>query len=302
MTTTRVRSGFSARQLADALGPLSVLSGKWVGRGFNLISLPAFDKSPPSDGPRPFRVLLSATQETLEFTPGIEAPDRGAEIPNTSPPQGQNDIDLVGLRYLQTISDANSGDPLHVEPGFWLNVPGSTIPNVGPSIVRQGSIPHGACILAIGEGSMSATGKPDFVTGAPKSLPTPVPGAPPLGFGYVDPFAVAPLPPQFTNKLIIDSPNLVLEQDFAGYGVGVHETTVLSVSTAAGGGVLNIPFLQNAVNNNAAATSVTATFWVESGISPLRKPFWVLQYSQCVVLTFQNINWPHITVATLHKQ
>lgn len=306
MTIMRVRSGFTSRQLADALGPLAGLSGKWVGRGFNLISLPDFDKNAPSTGPQPFRALFNNTTETLEFVPGIDAPDRGSQVRNSNPPAGQNDIDVVGLRYLQTITDTNSGDPLHVEPGFWLNVPASDIPKQPASIVRQGSIPHGSCVLAIGSGAVSPTGKPDFDFQAPDSTPmmdTTPPHATP--FGYTDPlFKNTPLPPPYTDKdkAIIHSPNNVLKAAFAEFGEYVTETTVLSVSTAPSGGVLNIPFLQNSTNNNAAATSMTAVFWIQTGMTPLGRPFAVLQYSQTVVLNFIGINWPHITVATLYKQ
>src|SRR6516225_632237 len=42
----------AALALPDVLGPIADLAGTWVGGGFNLISLPDFDSSPPSDGPK----------------------------------------------------------------------------------------------------------------------------------------------------------------------------------------------------------------------------------------------------------
>lgn len=304
MTITRVRSGFTASQFLDALGPLSELPGKWVGRGFNLISLPDFDKNPPSTGPQQFRALFNVTNETMEFVQGIEAPNRGAEVKGSNPLRGQDDIDIIGVRYLQTVSDMNSGDPLHVEPGFWLNVPASTIPAQPASIVRQGSIPHGSSVLAIGSASVSA--KPDFDCEAPNSEPmmaTIPPTLPP--FGYTDPlYKNTPLPPPYTDKdkEIIHNPNVVLKAAFAQYGDHVTQTTTLAVSTTPSGGVLNIPFLQNSTNNNAAAISMTSVFWIETGTTPIGKPFAVVQYSQTVMLNFIGVNWPHISVATLFKQ
>ena len=45
--------------------------------------------------------------------------------------------------------------------------------------------------------------------------------------------------------------------------------------------------------------SVTATFWLETlqGQSAPTQ----LQYTQTVLLNFNGISWPHVTVATLHK-
>jgi len=50
---------------------------------------------------------------------------------------------------------------------------------------------------------------------------------------------------------------------------------------------------------NAVAASVTAMFWLETfqgQTAPTQ-----LQYSQTVLLNFNGLSWPHITVATLHK-
>ena len=52
----------------------------------------------------------------------------------------------------------------------------------------------------------------------------------------------------------------------------------------------------------AHAISLEATFWIETvaahGDQP---PFMQLQYTQTVILNFLDINWPHISVATLVK-
>src|SRR5262245_41659348 len=76
------------------LGPLSLLSGTWVGTGFNLIELPNMNQIQP--GPPPpekFRLMLNATTETLTFSP------IGGDIPNRG--NAQPDIEFLGLHYLQ---------------------------------------------------------------------------------------------------------------------------------------------------------------------------------------------------------
>jgi len=54
---------------------------------------------------------------------------------------------------------------------------------------------------------------------------------------------------------------------------------------------------------NARATHVEATFWIETiagtGGHPDKHQ---LQYTQLVMLDFNGIHWPHVTVGTLVKQ
>ena len=93
------RPGLSLADVAGSLGPLTDLAGTWIGKGFNLISLPDFDSKPPSTGPKPFRLKLNSTVEILEVVPiGGAVPNRGST--------GQDDIKIFGLRYLQRVSDA----------------------------------------------------------------------------------------------------------------------------------------------------------------------------------------------------
>lgn len=63
-------------------------------------------------------------------------------------------------------------------------------------------------------------------------------------------------------------------------------------------GILNIPF----VKHNAEAVSMTATFWIETVLQDDQTTFVQLQYSQNVMLRFDEIDWPHISVATLIRQ
>ena len=121
-----------------------------MGRGFNLISLPDFDNP---QGPQPFRLKLNATREILEFQHiGGNVPNRGSK--------GQNDINIFGLTYLQRVSDSSSNGAMHIEPGLWLHVPSTTVPEQPATVVRQGSIPHGTSILAQGSVIPTVNGGP----------------------------------------------------------------------------------------------------------------------------------------------
>lgn len=216
------------------LGALAKLPGTWTGNGFNLIARP--DKQ----GGLPFFLELDATKETLEFMP-IAGP-----IPNRG--SRQDDVSFLGLTYLQQISDAVTSGGLHIEPGIWLSVPATTVPEAEASVVRK--------------------------------------------VGYLDPYFNSELPPGIPEGAVAN-PNLVLTD---AIGQDITETVVLAISTKPSGGIENIPFLVE----NADAISMNAIFWIETvqleGGMSLQ-----LQYTQTVLLNFEGINWPHISVATLLK-
>jgi hypothetical protein len=104
----------------------------------------------------------------------------------------------------------------------------------------------------------------------------------------------------------VNNPNLVLSQAIAGQNI--VSTITLKISTtppnppATGGGTANIAFLQGAGGGpNAQAVQVDATFWLEwvkesDGSEKLQ-----LQYTQTVLLNFNGLSWPHVSVATLRK-
>jgi hypothetical protein len=87
--------------------------------------------------------------------------------------------------------------------------------------------------------------------------------------------------------------------------------TFLHISTTnsiiqGGGGTANTAFLASSHNpggGNAKAARVDATFWIETiagtGGHPDKHQ---LQYTQLVMLDFNGIHWPHVTVGTLVKQ
>jgi hypothetical protein len=274
-----IRASAPAETHLRHLGPLHNLGGTWVGSGFNLISLPDF-----ADG-KPFRLKLSATRETLEFIQiGGNVPNRGS--------QGQQDINLFGLTYLQRVSDAVTNGALHIEPGLWLFVPETDVPKQGATVVRQGSIPHGTSILAQGAVIPTINGGPTIkvVDSTPFTAAGPI--ADPT---YLAPFSGPPLPPDF-KPAFVKNLNLALQEDILGQTI--VETVVLSVSTLNGGGIVNIPF----VVANANVTQFDAIFWIEKVLQTDGSHFMQLQYTQTVILSFLGISWPHISVATLVKQ
>ena len=291
----KLRAGAPGDVQAKRFGPLTDLAGTWIGRGFTLVSKPAFELK------LPFVLQVNATIETLTITPiGGPIPNRGSQ---------QNDIEVFGMTYTHEVTDAATLSLLHIEQGMWLNVPASKTPRQPQTVVRLSTIPHGDAVLA--QGAASGVRHPKFPVASPipffdggksaaAGLFPPKPFKPP----QVNPF---PLPPGFH----LDNPNVALEM--AIQGQTITETVVLEVSTSgsapAFGGVMNIPF----VINNAPPISFDAVFYIETVKPPGGDPFLQLQYTQTAILRFppkqgpiskgnQLINWPHISVATLIKQ
>lgn len=299
-------------QQANQLGNLAELEGKWVGTGFNAIWRPFHATA--GDPPGQDRFLeLNETNETLVFTKINGAiPNRGLEMP---------DIDMFGLTYMQQISEASNGKGLHVEPGIWAHVPATSNPHEPPTVVRMASIPHGTVILAQGQG-LVVNGGPQIPDN--NILPFGIGGTPPANsqFNNIEQTFTElnlnqPTPFRFespgVNQDIVKNPNKVIQDAIAGQNI--THTVVLSVSTKhtpingtaiKGGGTANTAFLQGATNppgGNADAVQVQATFWIETvaagGGHPAKMQ---LQYSQLVLLNFNGLTWPHVTVATLTKQ
>jgi hypothetical protein len=185
------------------LGPLAFLVGSWRGPGFNAIWRPDNPQSQPVTVPldQTRRFLeLNLTNDSFNFQviPGV-VPNRGLNP--------QTDLSLYGLHYLQRTSDADpapspkvlppgysttAGQALHIEPGLFMNVPASKQPSVGDTplvnectIVRMGSIPHGATVLMQGRnpGTKPTLGKPNIPPLTPFSTPGNVyPGLSPMPF------------------------------------------------------------------------------------------------------------------------
>ncbi len=272
--------------LAENLGPLQNLPGRWSGFGFNLIARPNFEQG------NPLFLQLSLTKEHLEFTAiGSNVPNRGSK---------QDDINLFGVTYLQQISQATPpGGALHIEPGIWITVPETNAPPAGPTITRLASIPHGDAINLQGQ-SISIDAGPKIEPA--NTVPFPIGGAaPPPGtkneipeydLALASPFRTSPLPLPITQALVDDPNTLLIE---ALKGLKVLHTEVLAVSSIPHGGVENIPF----VVENANAASVSSIFWIETVENEHGGVFLQLQYTQTVLLNFDELSWPHVSVATL---
>ena len=313
--TTAKPEIMAALQSVPDLGPLSKLIGEWSGFGFNLIELPVGNqtqKPPAPDAPK-FRVLLNSTSEKLIFS-NIEG-----EIFNRG--NAQSDIGYFGLHYLQQVADVNlpkNANGIHLETGLFLNLPDGSNPSVKPSVARLGSVPHGDSLLAQGS-FITVKGGPKF--NVPLADPTPffiVNGKRKNDSGkYLDGLINAVPPPGIPKEAIMN-PNIILENAIKGQNIIETVVIFLDANPIPGfsnpdaiptvGGITNIPF----VKVNANATSLTAIFWIETVQNPDGTTFLQLQYTQTVILDFPvfgadgvkvvDINWPHISVATLKLQ
>ena len=113
---------------------------------------------------------------------------------------------------------------------------------------------------------------------------------------------------------ILSNPNLLLKNAIVGQNI--ITTTVLIVASdptllpspggplpahAAAGGGINIDFLSGGVStgSNANVLSTTATFWIGTVQNADGTQFLQLQYTQRVLLVFNGLVWPHVSVATL---
>jgi len=277
------------------LGPLAPLAGSWQGTGFNQIWRPDNTQPPENSAIKRF-LELNLTSETFQFDgiPGV-VPNRGVA--------NQPDLNLFGLHYLQQVTDADpppfstAGQALHIEPGFFMNVPASQVPENRASIVRLASIPHGVSLLFQGP-APSATPEP----GGPNIPPIfPIPELPAftspagaLGLGIqptnipppggdgaehvvpevdiandiVGSQSNGPYPAEFQG--FINDPNSVLRNAIAGQDILGTITIELSTENLTNS-IGNIPFLgipnpaqdQNPTTPNAFVSSARAIFWIE---------------------------------------
>ncbi len=301
---------------ADLLGPLRPFVGPerkriWKGIGFNMIWRPNFNGL---SGTKDFFLELNFTEETLDFTDitgdnGIA--NRGLLQP---------DIALGGLAYLQQIKDRFDNSAQHFEPGVWANVPATNNPTEQTTVVRMGSIPHGTTINLQGRGFQVP--KPQF---EPVSITPFQIGSPDDGKTNLVHFPEEQLANASSSRTPLDhvsgltqaqlsNPNVFLSEAISDQTF-VHTTllTVKSDTSApnsipdAGGGIDNIAFLvgkgsRPAGGPNANTSVVSAIFWIERVKNQHGDEFRQLQYSQRVLLNFNGLSWPHVTVATLRSE
>lgn len=295
-TTQNGSSATSGTAAATTPSVLEKFKGTFKGNGFNTIFRPNSDTTPtkfkPEINPPDDNVLqLSLTEETQTFTKMSDSiANRGFKT--------QSDIFLDGWKYTQSVVDVTTpseGSPdIHFESGFWLSVPGSGTPDLGASLTRMASIPHGTTINAQSFQTVVETNEPPIIPKSP-----------------ITPFSIRTKIPQFFDSQtaanngesripqdltpfikantitqeMITNPNSVL--DLANKGKDIIKHTSFTVSTEsarpgttpkkeAGGGTSNIGFLAGNDDNdgNAKAVKVTATYWVSTVNAKLNlKPF-----------------------------
>ena len=306
----------------DLLGDLRSFIGNnhgrtWSGPGFNMIWRP-HNKS--GANPKDFFLELDVTKDTLSFT-------------DITGPQGianrgllQDDIPLGGLGYQQEVSDVTRvpTKPLHFEPGVWINIPSTKDPAEVTTVARMGSIPHGTTINAQGRAFDSPTGQPRFT---PASIMPFQIGSVDDGVTGIVPFdegkpPVATTLPARTPAVEVvgltdahfQDPSKILSDVTSGQTILNTKVFQITTNVAAsdskqspnpgapheGGGIGNIAFLVGTTNGpNANAAQMTATFWVEQVRGTDGKTFLQLQYIQRVLLNFNGLSWPHISLATM---
>lgn len=255
------------------LGVLSNFTGNFAGTGFNMIfrpngapitpitfPIPVTQPVTPPQPPNENVLEINLTSETLTFSPSLgEVPNRGLGL------DGQGDIKLNGIPYVQAISDVTNVDTgkgngkaiaIHFEPGLWMHVPATNVdPVLGETLVRMASIPHGTTINAqTVEGPVTFTGEPNFTDSTksnfvPIADPTPFPIIPPGGTptrltGVFDGLTISPTnaPPRLPQDLskfntagtitqeILNNPNVVLGN--ANQGKVITSTIAFTVSTS----------------------------------------------------------------------
>jgi hypothetical protein len=301
---------FGARRLTAAeskgadLGALAQLPGIWVSAppptgsialGWNVISVP---------GNPAFTFEVIPYIETLTFSAAVvEAGNRGPFVRGN-----QVDQQIIGLIYEQQIISAcpggapcvargfPAGAVIHEETGMFLNV---KKPNGDFSIARMSTIPHGNALLALGNFSNVVPKNNNFFPVA-SAMPTNLSGTPvgiDAGLDYTQQITDRQFP-SFNQA----NPNSALQETLGSQVITAMTTLQFSTSNKdAGGGILNLPFISQNVN----ATSMDATFWIETlkGHDALQ-----MQYTQTINLVFPPTNsavpivWPHITVNTLVKK
>jgi hypothetical protein len=281
----------SQRQAAAALGPLQDLPGFWEGTGFSMIARPDFSGGNP-DG---FFLELNLLRETIEFTPiGSPVFNRGSI---------QADIALAGVTYLHRVTDAVTGEALHIEPGVWLTVPATTSPPSGPSVVRLATVPHGNAVTAVGfvqdvDLDGTPTIPPANTVPFPIGSPPPPPGTanpfPEYDLGTGSDYRTSPVPAGITQAAV-DDPNVLLREAIAEQTL-THVTRLIT-STAQVGGISSIPFIVG----NADTIGLESVFAIETVQGPGGREHLQLQYSQTALLNFRGRSFPHVTVGTLIK-
>ncbi len=297
------------------LGPLKKLQGTWVGNGFdgwNVISVPG---PLASGGPGGFILEVIPYEETLTFTPVVQAGNRG-----TFDNFKQSEQQITGFVYEQRITSVcniprcvemgfGAGMEIHVETGLLLYIKDcvkdqqstdTTCGDAVSNIARLATIPHGNSVLAMGSAIMNVPNPGNDFFKPASTLPVPVNKGDRFQLGYNNVYSFPKLFDQFEQS----NPNSFLKQTLLDRKQVITSMDVIEMSSKTPtGGIHNIPFGDTVVK----AVDMDATFWIESiqGQEQLQ-----LQYSQTINLQFPGLSdklkpiqvlWPHVTISTLTK-
>ena len=336
------------------LGGIAGFVGTFRGNGLNTIFRPqdfAVTPTPlpnPANGPNDNILEINLTEETLAFSKAL------GSIPNRGMVQG--DAFLNGIPYVQKINDVSvPANPvgIHFEPGVWLSVPATTVPEEGATIARMASIPHGTTIEAQGT-SFTVAGGPHIDPVNITPFPIGNPGHPvEFPSQTATDAGTFRLPQDLTDFIaagtitqpILDNPNIILKN--RADAQNITSTTVIQITTNPadplfGGGTDNIAFLlggqerrrperrcdpavgdfldrnrdgedhgprvHRAPAGDRAGSRERGQASGELAVTS-NKPaaedttidvsYTQIQYTQTVLLNFNHLTWPHVSVATL---
>ena len=292
-----LRAVQSHKATGDHLGPLKNLPGFWEGVGLSIIARPDFSGRSPNG----FFLQLNLLGETIEITTiGSPVLNRGS---------AQDDIAIFGATYLHRVTDGETGGALHIEPGMWLNIPETAVPQNKASIARLGTIPHGNAFCTVGFSvTEPINGLPEipaasivpFAIGAKPFPPGTANPFPEYDLSKPSEFRTNPLPPGITQA-ILDDPHQMLRDTCAEqievHGCTFKERTLLITSTEGAGGISNIPF----ISSNANALDMQSVFAIQTIADSSGSEFLQIQYSQFAMLNFKGKSFPHVTLGTLIK-
>ena len=238
--------------LGDLVGfvnPVDPTQGQvFAGTGFNTIFRPQSPLTPtalPTPVPDSNNILeLNLTTETLSFAAPLgNVPNRGSGE--------QGDIFFNGVPYTQSVNDVTTlpATAIHFEPGLWLAVPPTAVPNQAAIIyTRMASIPHGVTINAQGASLGRTAGKPDFTNAALQVNINPFPiggvqepaGTPVFESQTATNAGTARIPQDLTpfiaagtiTQAILENPNVVLQNEIATQNIESFVTLIVTTDAA----------------------------------------------------------------------
>jgi hypothetical protein len=179
---------------------------------------------------------------------------------------------------------------------------------------RLASTPHGDCLLAqstfFGPESQELDLEHVSTNTFPFPQTDPIPNlnadpANPLDEQYLGQYLSpgSTFPSDFLPKGLdpaetVKNPTKVLLAAIKGEVIAETDVIVMSTKPTQPTGILNLPV----ATSTAEAVQMDAIIWIRKGKDGgSGTPPYLLQYLQRVILDFGNIDWPHVSVATLKR-